>query len=239
MSAALAAPVPKPRPTVLPGFTISKLAAAPAGTMSCDDLAFLEGHFFLGCQNQTLSSGGGGNSTLVEYTAAGALLKTWSIKDKIDGVGADPLSHRVIVTENEEGNSHLFTVTPSAPAVQQVVQYAYSPNPSDASAPVALRSGGGTDQVSVDIAGHILITSSHARTRTGTAVFKVVLRPPSNPSGTGTATLRPTFLDNATATNGNTRTGTVTPHLDDVDSGTIVPQSSPRFGGSYVIANQT
>ena len=48
--------------------------------MSCDDLAFLEGHFFLGCQNKTLSTGGGGNSTLVEYTVAGALVKIWLIK---------------------------------------------------------------------------------------------------------------------------------------------------------------
>ncbi|MDQ6818661.1 MAG: hypothetical protein M3018_14850, partial [Actinomycetota bacterium] len=166
-------------------------------------------------------------------------VKTWSIRDKIDGIGADPLNHRVIVTENEDGNTHLFTLTPSAPAAQRVVQYAYSPNPQDASAPVALRTGGGTDQVSVDSAGHILITGSHARRRTGTAVFKVVLSPPSSPSGTGRATLSPTFLDNATAANGNTGTGTVTLHLGDVDSGAIVPQSSPRFGGSYVIADQT
>ena len=240
-SAALGAPVSPPKPTVPAGFRISKLAAAPAGTMSCDDLAFLEGHFFLGCQNKTLGGGGGGNSTLAEYTAAGALVKTWSIKDKIYGMGADPLNHRVIVTENEDRNSRLFTVTPSAPAADQVVQYAYSPNPSDASTPAALRTGGGTDQVSVDRAGHILITGSHARTRTGTAVFKVVLSPPGSPSGTGTATLSPTFRDNATATNGNTGTGTGTVTLDlgDVDSGAIVPKSSPRFGGSYVIADQT
>jgi hypothetical protein len=237
--AAAAAPVPKPRPTVSAGFTISRLAGAPAGTMSCDDLAFLEGHFFLGCQNKTLGIGGGGNSTLVEYTSAGALVKVWSIKDKIDGIGADPLNHRVIVTENEDGNTHLFTVTPSAPAAQRVVQYAYSPNPRDASAPGPLRTGGGTDQVSVDSAGHILITGSHARRTTGTAVFKVVLSPHRRSSGTGTARLSPTFLDNARATNGNTGTGTVKLHLGDVDSGAIVPRSSPRFGGSYVIADQT
>ncbi len=237
--ATLAATVAMPEPTVLPGFTISMLVAAPAGTMSCDDLTFLESHLFLGCQNKTLGGGGGGTSTLVEYTTAGALVKTWSIKDKIDGIGADPLNHRLIVTENEDRNSHLFTVTPSAPAAQQVVTYAYVPNPSDAHAPVALRTGGGTDQVSVDRAGDILITGSHARVRTGTAVFKVVLRPPSGPSDTGTARLSPTFSDDATATNGNKGKGTVTLHLGDVDSGAIVPKSSPRFGGSYVITDQT
>ena len=33
--------------------------------------------------------------------------------------------------------------------------------------------------------------------------------------------------------------GTVKLALGDVDSGTIVPKSSPRFGGSYVITDQT
>ncbi len=237
--ATLSAPMPRTQPTVPVGFTISKLAAAPAATRSCDDLVFLEGHFFLGCQNKTLGSGGGGNSTLVEYTAAGALVTTWSIKDKIDGLGADPLRHRVIVTENEDRNSYLLTVTPSAPAAHQIVRYAYSPNPSDANAPVALRTGGGTDQVSVDRAGHILITGSHARKGQGTAVFKVVLSPPRTPGDTGTAALSPTFRDNATATNGNTGTGTVRLNLRDIDSGAIVPKGSPRFGGSYVITDQS
>ena len=73
-------------------------------------------------------------------------------------------------------------------------------------------------------------------------MFRVTLRPPRRPSATGTAQLSPTFADNATATNGNgtgTGTGTVKLHLGDIDSGAIVPRSSPRFGGSYVIADQT
>jgi LPXTG-motif cell wall-anchored protein len=51
--------------------------------------------------------------------------------------------------------------------------------------------------------------------------------------------LSPTFADNATAANGNAGSGSVNLHLGDVDSGAIVPQSSPRFGGSYVITDQT
>ncbi|HEX4837627.1 MAG TPA: hypothetical protein VFV03_03785, partial [Solirubrobacteraceae bacterium] len=61
-----------PKPSVPAGFTITKIAApVPASASNCDDLAFLEGHLFLGCQNKTLSVGGGGNSTLIEYTPAG------------------------------------------------------------------------------------------------------------------------------------------------------------------------
>ena len=71
------------------------------------------------------------------------------------------------------------------------------------------------------------------------AVFKATLAPPSAAGATGTVTLRPTFTDNATATNGNTGSGSVKLALGDVDSGTIVPMSSPRFAGSYVITDQT
>jgi hypothetical protein len=238
--AGVASAASAPAPSVSAGFAITKIAApVPASASNCDDLAFLEGHLFLGCQNKTLSVGGGGNSTLIEYTTAGAVVNTWSITDKIDGMAADPLHHRVIVSLNEDANTHLATITPSAASGQQVTSYTYSPDPRGASTPPALHTGGGTDQVSVDSAGHILITASHAGTKTGSAVFQVVLVPPSSPTGTGTATLSPTFLDNATATNGNTGSGTVKLALGDVDSGAIVPQSSSRFGGSYVITDQT
>lgn len=227
-------------PSVPAGFSITKIAApAPATASNCDDLAFLEGHLFMGCQNKTLSVGGGGNSTLIEYTPAGAVVNTWSITDKIDGMAADPIHHRVIITLDEDTRTHLATVTPSAPGGQQVALYTYSPDPRGASTPPALKTGGGTDHVSVDSAGHILITASHAGTKTGTAVFRAVLTAPGSPTGTGTATLSPTFLDNATAANGNSGSGTVPVALGDVDSGAIVPQDSPRFGGSYVITDQT
>jgi hypothetical protein len=83
------------------------------------------------------------------------------------------------------------------------------------------------------------VTASNAQRTTGTAVFKVALTPPSSPSGTGTAALSPTFLDNAIATKANHKTGTVTLHLRDLDSAAIVPKSSPRFGGSYATTDQT
>ena len=95
------------KPTVPAGFTITKVADAPKGAANCDDLAFLDGNLFMGCQNKTLSNGGGGNSTLVEFSPTGTVVNTWSIKDKIDGLGADPLKHYVILTLDEDANSHL------------------------------------------------------------------------------------------------------------------------------------
>jgi hypothetical protein len=238
--AALAPATRAAAPSVPAGFTITKIAApSPSVGANCDDLGFLEGHLFMGCQNKTLSVGGGGTSTLIEYTPGGAVVNTWSITDKIDGLAGDPHGHRVIVTLDEDGTTHLVTVTPSAPAAQQVTPYSYSPEPHANSGASPLHTGGGTDHVTVDNAGHILITASHAGAKTGTAVFKVVLTPPSSAGGTGTATLSSTFLDNATAANGNSATGTVKLSLGDVDSGAIVPAGSARFAGSYVITDQT
>ena len=226
-------------PNVPHGYTITKVADAPKGAGNCDDLTFLAGYLFMGCQNKTLSVGGGGNSTLVEYSLSGAVVHTWSITDKIDGLQADPMKHYVIASLNEDARSHLVTITPSAPAGRQVTYYTYSPDPRSNSTPTALRTLGGTDQVSVDSSGNVLITASHAGTSTGTAVFRAVLKPPSAPTGTGIVSLSPTFLDDAAAANGNTGKGTAKLALGDVDSGAIVPKDSPRYGGDYVITDQT
>jgi len=60
------------------------------------------------CQNMTLSTGGGGNSTIVEYAGDGSVVNTWSISDKADGIGADPLNHRVIITLKLNGKTTSF-----------------------------------------------------------------------------------------------------------------------------------
>jgi hypothetical protein len=226
-------------PTVATGFTIHKLGLPPKGATNCDDLAYLDGHLFMTCQNKTQSTGGGGNSTIVEFADDGTIVNTWSLVDKADGIGADPMNHRLIVTLNEDAHTHLATITPSSPPGSQVVNYKYSVDPASPTLTGPLHTGGGTDSVIVDSRGHIYIAASYGIAKTGTATFKVSLSPPAKPGGTGTATLAPTFLDNATATNGNTGAGTVPLKLIDVDSNGIVPYTSPRYGGDYVITDQT
>jgi hypothetical protein len=192
----------------------------------------------MGCENKTLNTGGSGDSSLVEYTPAGTVLHTWSIKHQINGLAGDPLTHKVIVSLDENKNPHMATVTPSVPPADRSPTTTTHPTPTPPH-PDRAAQGGGTNHVSVDAAGHVLVTASNAQRTTGTAVFKVALTPPSSPSGTGTAALSPTFLDNAIATKANHKTGTVTLHLRDLDSAAIVPKSSPRFGGSYATTDQT
>jgi hypothetical protein len=223
-----------PTPTQA-GFAISLIAVAPKGAGNCDNVASLDGHLFLACRNAALSTGGA-SSTIAEYTENGSLINAWSIPDEVAGIGADPLNHRLIVALNENANSHLATITPSAPVGQQVTNYKYSPGaPSSSATTGSLHTGGGTDSVNVDSTGNIYITASHATARTGTAVFRVELNSPPGPGGTGVAALNPTFLDNATAADGNPGGGTVTLSLGGVGAGAIVPYASPLYAGSFVV----
>ena len=81
-------------------------ADAPKGAGNCDDLGILDGNLFMGCQNKATSSGVGGDSTLVEFSLSGKVINTWPIMHKIDGLAGDPLTHKVIVTLDEDTNTH-------------------------------------------------------------------------------------------------------------------------------------
>jgi hypothetical protein len=218
-------------PSVPSGYSVTQFATPPPGSTNCDDLTRLHADLFLTCQNGTQSTGGGGKSTIVEYAPDGTVMNIWSLKDKADGIGADPAHHRVIVTFNEDGNSHLSTITPAAPPASQVTNYTYSCLP-DSTCTGALATGGGTDSVTVDPAGNIFVVASNNNGGADTTVFRVTL------SGTA-ATLNPTFNSNATANNGNTGIGTTTLNLTDPDSSAIVPFQSPFYAGQLAVTDQT
>lgn len=218
---------PKPASS---GLDVRVFATGTATMYGPDDIARLGSDVFVAWQNGVGSTGspsGTGNtaSTVVEYNLGGQVLGQWSLTGKVDGMGADPLHQRVVATVNEDGNSSLYTVTPSA--TPAVVHYQYAP-----SGP--LPHGGGTD--SVRVVGSNLFISASAPTATGgPAVYEVTL------SGT-TATLRPVFFDNSSAVVANTNASdygqSVALALTDPDSSEVVPSSSPRFGGDFVLGSQ-
>ena len=215
-------------PAVPAGYAASLFASAPAGATGADDIARLDGHNFVVWNNGVPKTGCVGNtppcnSTVTEFADDGSLLNTWSVRGHADGVGGDAANHRVIVTVNEDGNSALYTIKPSAPAVSQVTTYTYNATDNGLT-------NSGTDAVAVDPAGNILISHSNPDQANDTAVYKASL------SGT-TATLTPTFADNATATNGLTG-NPVTLALTDPDSNAVVPWSSPLYAGQFMLDSQ-
>jgi hypothetical protein len=197
-----------------------------------DDIGTLGGNVYVGFQNgvgpqgETATSGNA-DSTLVEFTPSGSVVKQWDVKGKIDGLGADTRTGQVIATVNEDANSSLYTVSSGSAAA---THYTYSE---------PLPHKGGTDNVAY-YDGKLLISASAPGTSgkapaSAPAAFTVTLN-----AGTKTADVAPFFADNAAATSvGGPHAGQkVTLALTDPDSSEVVPSASPSFAGDYMLDSQ-
>jgi hypothetical protein len=204
-----------------------KGAAATESLSQPDDIAAAGGNLYVGFQNGVGSQGevspsGNLDSTLVEFTPAGSVVKQWDLTGKIDGMGADPATGRVFATVDEDSKSSLYVVSSGT-----VTHYTYTP--------AALPHMGGTDAVAV-LNGKILISASAPGTSgkakaSAPAVFAVTLN-----AGAKTAAVAPFFADNATATGADGKK--VTLALTDPDSNLVVPSSSPQFAGDFMLNSQ-
>jgi hypothetical protein len=197
-----------------------------------DDMTYLDGHIFVGFQNGVGSKGelspvGNNASTVVEFDLQGHKIAQWDVVGKNDGLGADPSMNRVIATVNEDGNSSVYLIDPTAGSTP--VHYHYSG---------ALPQGGGTDDVAVD-QGQVLITASAPGStgKTIPAAYRVTFD-----AGTHVATFHGIFsvVANASIANtGGATSGTTTRlALTDPDSSLIVPAFATRFAGDYVLDSQ-
>ncbi len=221
--------------TAPPGFQVSTFASSTTLSKP-DDIVRLDGNLFVTWQNNAGPTGTPpGPSTVVEYNDQGAVLNQWSITGRVDGLGADPLKHVVYATINEDQNSSFEIINPNASGAAQLQPLNYSPAPN---AMGFLPHGGGTDAVSVDGFGNILITASNpgGGTPTDTAsVYKATVN-------TGTSTVALTKAENNNATgvaDGNNPGGpTLTLNLSDPDSNATVPTTSPRFAGDLALGSQ-
>jgi len=196
-----------------------------------DDIVSLGGNLYVGFQNGVGSQGeesGSGNldSTLLEITPKGSVVKQWDMRGKIDGMGADAATGRVFASVNEDSKSSLYVESGGT-----VTHYAYTQSP--------LPHMGGTDAISV-LNGKILISASAPGTsgkapKNAAAVYVVTLN-----ASAKTATVAPFFAINASATavNGTSAGKTVTLALTDPDSNSVVPSSSPSFAGDFMLNSQ-
>ena len=196
-----------------------------------DDIAAAGGHLYVGFQNGVGSQGepsGSGNmdSTLIEITPAGHVVKQWDMTGKIDGMGADPATGRVFASVNEDSKSSLYVLSGGT-----VTHYTYAQSP--------LPHMGGTDAVSV-YNGKILVSASAPGTsgtapKNAPAVYVVTLNATAK-----TAAVAPFFAINASATgvNGTSAGKAVTLALTDPDSNTVVPSGSPQFAGDFMLNSQ-
>lgn len=208
-----------------------QVATATRPVIGPDDMAYLGGHIFVGFQNGVGSMGEasplGKASTIVDFDLQGHKIAQWDVVGKNDGLGADPATNRLIATVNEDGNSSVYLIDPTAGSAP--VHYQYSGK---------LPHGGGTDAISVRN-GTVLITASapDSKVKSAPAVYRV-----SFDSSTHVATVHEVFTDEAKASVANTNQSTSGKArqlaLSDPDSSAIVPAFATRFAGDYVLDSQ-
>ena len=204
-----------------------------------DDLTSIALNLFTAFQNGVGSQGepstdGNTDSTVVEFGVGGQEIHQWDLKGKCDGLTADPATGVVIATVNEDGNSSLYTISPTSPAATAIQHYTYNK---------PLPHFGGTDAISI-VGGQILISASAPGTTGGQpppqpnypAVYRVSLD-----SSTHVATVAQLFSEEAkakVANVGSMHGKTVTLGLTDPDSNEVVPSWAPRFGGQFMLTSQ-
>jgi hypothetical protein len=203
-----------------------------------DDITRIGRDLFTGFQNGVgpqgqASTDGNRDSTIVEFTASGRVIRQWDVRGKCDGLTADPARHLVIATVNEDANSSVYTITPGAKTGTEVRHYRYKE---------PLPHNGGTDAISI-YHGLVLISASAPGT-TGAAAPQ-----PAYPAAYSVtfdraarvATVTPLFFDEAAATVANTGADhgqAVKLGLTDPDSNEVVPRSGPRFAGDFMLTSQ-
>ena len=215
-----------------------KKTARTEALSSPDDIAVLGHDIYTTFQNGVGPQGqpspdGNTDSTIVEFTANGHVVHQWDLRGKCDGITADAGEHLLIATVNEDAHSSIYTITPGATPVHQVLHYRYD---------IPLPHDGGTDAISV-WDGRILISASAPGTigkaapqPTYPAAYSVTFD-----RATLVATVRPLFYDEAEATVANTGKGfgkKVRLALTDPDSNEDVPSSGPRFANDFMLTSQ-
>jgi hypothetical protein len=199
-----------------------------------DDITFLAGDIYVGFQNGIGPQGqasptGNRDSTVVEFSGGGQVVRTWDLVGKCDGLTADPLTGRVIATINEDAHSSVYLINPRGAAAH----YRYSK---------PLPSKGGTDAISI-YRHRVLISASAPGTKgaaaprpTYPAVYSATFDTADH-----VVTMAPMFSDEARATIANVGHAEgmrVRLGLTDPDSNEVVPSFAPRFAGDFMLTSQ-
>ncbi|MBV8996723.1 MAG: hypothetical protein JO287_24145, partial [Pseudonocardiales bacterium] len=121
-------------PIVAPTLFAGPPPTVPGGTITAtnpDDITRLGDLVYVSFQNNAGKDGAptGSFSTIAAYRAdTGALVTTYQVTGRCDGLTADPTHHRLLASVNEDNNSSLFVIQPGQPTPKH---YTYSPNPAE------------------------------------------------------------------------------------------------------------
>jgi hypothetical protein len=191
-------------PTAVSPYELKVFAQAPSGHSAPDSLAVLHGHIFVGYGDGNKPDGSDGKSNvIVEYTADGQVVHTYTVKGHNDGLKVDPVTHRLWAIQNEDANPNLVIINPES---QRQHMYTFNATPH----------GGGYDDV-VFRGCKVYISASNpaANPNTGPAIVSARL-------AGGVVDVEPVLAGDAKAIDIPTD-NTVTLNLQDPDSMTLDP----------------
>ena len=99
-------------PAAADSFNVQVFATGAAiGATSPDPVLFGDGSVWIAYQNNAVSTGGSGSSTVVRYTPSGAIVNQWTVAGNVDGLRVDPTG-LVWAMQNQDGNSALTVINP-------------------------------------------------------------------------------------------------------------------------------
>jgi hypothetical protein len=182
-------------------YTVSTFATSVLGVyFQPDSIAAVDGRVFIGFGNNVSTTGGDGkSSTIVEYDAAGNVLKMFSVLGHNDGLKVDPRTKLLWAMQNEDANPNLVIIDPVSGS-QTVYTFAAPPP-----------HGGGYDDIAF-IGNDVYFSCSNPANNPNNA--PAIVR--GQISGT-TISVTPVLMGTATATDIPTDTPTAL-NLQDPDS---------------------
>jgi len=99
-------------PVAKPPYTVTVFAAPPQGLTNPDSITTANENIYVVYANNTQPDGSGGNSTIVEYSSTGQVLRKFQVKGKADGLKYNPFDHKLWALRNEDSNPALTLIDP-------------------------------------------------------------------------------------------------------------------------------
>jgi hypothetical protein len=98
-----------------------------------DSITSGDGSVWVEYGNNAVSTGGSGNSTIVQYSASGGVQHVYTVAGLVDGLKFNPVTGMVWALQNNDGNATLSLINPatmsvSAPLTYASPPYVYGPN---------------------------------------------------------------------------------------------------------------
>jgi hypothetical protein len=110
--------------------TVSVSTFATGGAVSAtnpDSITTGDGSVWVEYGNTAVSTGGTGDSTIVQYSPGGAVQHVYSIAGLVDGLKFNPVTGMVWALQNNDGNSTLSLINPVTKTVSSPLMYASPP----------------------------------------------------------------------------------------------------------------